>query len=144
MAGSPTTKARIAVSSPTVTVEALSSIDAEALPDTLLELQPGLHYLSTSWPVDELMKLYLTETAPEQLELLPVQVRLEVRGARGEFHFSRLDPAEATFRKAISEGHSIGDAAESALEVDDGFDPGRGLVALVDAGLIQAIRKRFG
>ena len=137
-------KVAIAVSGVPVTLKEVSTIQAEALPDTLLELQPGLHYLSTLWPVDELMELYLSETVPEHFELLPAKVRLEVRGARGEFHFSRLDPAEATFRKAISEGHSIGDAAESALEVDAGFDPGRGLVALVDAGLIQAIRKRFG
>jgi len=137
-------KVAIAVSGVPVTLKEVSTIQAEALPDTLLELQPGLHYLSTLWPVDELMELYLSETVPEHFELLPAKVRLEVRGARGEFHFSRLDPAEATFRKAISEGHPIGDVAESALEVDAGFDPGRGLVALVDAGLIQAIRKRFG
>jgi len=132
-------KVAIAVSAVPVTLEELFCIQAGALPDTLLELQPGLHYLRTSWPVDELMKLYLSETVPERFELSPAEVRLEVRGARGEFHFSRLDPAAATFRKAISEGHSIGDAAESALEVDAGFDPGRGLVALVEAGLIQAI-----
>ena len=124
-----------------VTFEELSSIDAEALLDTTLELQPGLHYLSASWPVDELMKLYLGESVPDRFELSPAEVRIEVRGARGEFHLCRLDPAEATFRKAISEGHSIGDAADSALEVNADFDPGRGLVALVDAGLIQAIRK---
>ena len=134
-------KVAIAVSGIPVALEELSTIQAEALPDTLLELQPGLHYLNISWPVDELMELYLSETIPEHFELLPARVCIEVRGARGEFRFSRLDPAQATFRKAISEGHSIGDAAESALEADAGFDPGRGLVALVDAGLIQAIRK---
>ena len=133
-------KVAIAVGSVPVTLEELSSIQTDALPDTLLKLQPGLHYLSTSWPVDELMELYLSETVPDRFELSPTKVDIEVRGARGEFHFSRLDLAEATFRKAISEGHSIGDAAESALEVNAGFDPGKGLVALVGAGLIQAIR----
>src|SRR5215813_9617458 len=134
-------KAAIAVSGVPVTLQELSSIQAEVLPDTLFELQPGVHYLSMSWPVDELMELYFSETVPERFALSPAEVRLEVRGARGEFHFSRLDPAEAIFRQAISEGHYIGDAAESALEVNAGFDPGRGLVALVEAGLIQAIRK---
>jgi Putative DNA-binding domain len=131
----------IAVRDVPVTLEELSSIHAEALLDTLLELQPGLHYLRTSWPVDELMELYLSGTVPERFELSPAEVDIEVRGARGEFHFRRLDPAEATFRKAISEGHSIGDAAQSALEVNTGFDPGKGLVELVNVGLIQAIRK---
>jgi len=130
----------IAVSGVPIAREELSSLQAEVLSDTVLELQPGLHYLSTSWPVDELMELYLSETVPERFELSPAQVNIEVRGARGEFHWNRLDPAEATFRKAISEGHSIGDSAESALEVNDRFDPGKALVALVNAGLIQAIR----
>jgi hypothetical protein len=134
-------KAAIAVGSTPVTLEQLSSIQADVLPDTLLELHPGLHYLSPSWPVDELMELYLSESVPERFELSPAEVNIEVRGARGEFYFSRLDPAEAEFRKAISEGHSIGAAAESALEVNAGFDAGKGLVALVGAGLIQAIRK---
>ena len=134
-------KVAIAVSGVPVTLEELSSIAPEALLDTLLELQPGLHYLSTSWPVDELMKLYLSETVPDSFELSPAEVHIEVRGTRGEFHLSRLDRAEATFRKTISEGHSIGDAAEAALELNAGFDPGKGLVALIAAGLIKAIRK---
>ena len=135
-------KAAIAVGVTPVTLEQLSSTQADALPDTLLELQPGLHYLTASWPVDALMELYLSETVPERFELSPTEVNIEVRGARGEFSFSRLDPAEAKFRKAIAEGQSIGDAAESALGVNAGFDAGKGLVALVGAGLIQAIRKR--
>jgi Putative DNA-binding domain len=134
-------KAAVAVSGPPVTPEELSSIQADALPDALLKLQPGLYYLSRSWPVDELMELYLSETVPDRFEISLAELDIEIRGARGEFYFSRLDRAEATFRKAISEGHSIGDAAESALEVNAGFDPGKGLVALVGAGLIQAIRK---
>jgi hypothetical protein len=134
-------KVAIAVSAVPVALEELSSIDAEALPDLVLELQPGLHYLSMSWPVDELFELYLSETIPERFEISPAEVRLEVRGARGEFHFRRLDPAEATFRKAISEGQCIGDAAESALEAKAGFDSGKGLVALINAGLVLAIRK---
>jgi hypothetical protein len=135
-------KVAIAVSGVPVTVEELSCIDAEALPNTQLELQQGLHYLSAPWPVDELMKLYLSENVPDRFELSPVEVRIEVRGARGEFNLCRLDPAEAAFRKAISEGYSIGDAADAALEISAGFDPGRSLAALIATGLITGIRKR--
>jgi len=134
-------KVAIALSGIPVTVEELSSIDAEALPDTLLELQPGVHYLRASWPVDELMKLYLSENVPDRFELSPAEVHIEVRGARGQFHLCRLDPVEATFRKAISEGYSIGDAADAALEVSAGFDPGKALAMLIAAELIKAIRK---
>jgi hypothetical protein len=137
-------KVAIAVSGVPVTVEEFSYIDADALPDTLLELQPGLHYLSASWPVDELMKLYLSENVPDRFELLPAKVHIEVRGARGEFNLSRLDPAEAAFRKAISEGCSIVNAAGAALEVSAGFDPGSALIALIAAGLVTGIQERSG
>src|SRR5215831_15711391 len=82
-------KVAIAVSGVRVTLEELSFIQAESLLDTMLELQRGLHYLRTSWPVDELMELYLSETAPDRFELSPTEVDIEVRGARGELHLSR-------------------------------------------------------
>lgn len=135
-------KAAIAVSGVPVTVDELSNIDADVLPDTLLELQPGLHYLSAFWPVDELMKLYLSENVPDRFELSPAQVHIEIDGARGEFHLSRLDPGEAAFRKAIYEGCSIENAAGAALEISAGFDPGGALVALIAAGLVTGIRKK--
>jgi hypothetical protein len=131
----------IAIGDMPVSLEELSSIHTEALPDTRLELQPGLHYLTASWPVDELMELYLSETVPDRFEVSRAEVCIEVRGARGEFHLTRLDRVEATFRKAISKGECIGDAAEAALAVNARFDPGKGLAALIAAGLIKAIRK---
>lgn len=131
----------IAIDAAPVPSEEFSAIDGDALPDTLLTLQSGLRYLRASWPVDEVLKLYLTETAPDHLELSPADVWIEVRGARGEFHFSRLDAAEFIFRKSISEGRSTGDAAECALDVNAGFDPGQALGALIAAGLVTAITR---
>ncbi|MBI2150031.1 MAG: putative DNA-binding domain-containing protein [Acidobacteria bacterium] len=131
----------IAVDRPAVAIEEFSTIDGGALPDTRLSLQTGLRYLHASWPIDELMKLYLTETAPERFELSPGDVWIEVRGARGEFHFSRLDAAEFVFRKSILERRSIGDAAERALDVNAAFDPGQALGALIAAGLVHAISR---
>jgi hypothetical protein len=129
----------IAVDMAPVGNEEFSTIDADVLPDTLLTQQSGLHYLHASWAVDELMKLYLTETAPDQFELSAGDVWIEVRGARGAFHLKRLNAAEFIFRKSVSEGLSIGDAAECALDVDASFDPGRALAALTSDGLIIAI-----
>lgn len=54
----------------------------------------AVRYLRSSWPVDELMKLYLTDSAPDRLEFAPCDVFLEIRGARGEFQFDRLPKAE--------------------------------------------------
>jgi len=133
-------KVAVAVDKPALSGQEFSAIDPDALLDMLLALEPGLHYLNASWPVDELMKLYLTETAPDRLEFAPAEVWIEVRGARGEFHFSRLDPAEYIFRKSVLEGHPIGAAANCALEVNPGFDPAQALARLIAAGLITTIK----
>ena len=126
----------IAVDAPPISGDVFLKITPEALPQMRLTLQPGLHYLHTSWSVDELMKLYLTQTAPDRLEMAPGDVWIELRGARGQFHFSRLRPAEFIFRKSIAERRSIGEAAELALDIDETFDPGQSLAALIADGLI--------
>jgi len=131
----------IAVNSPSVDAGEFSTIDAARLPDTTLKLQPGLRYLDLEWPVDDLLKLYLTETVPDQFELTRARAWIEVRGARGEFHLNRFDRGEFTFRKSISHGRSVGDAAEHALDVNSKFDPGQALAGLIAAGLITAINR---
>src|SRR5579862_3267078 len=115
---------------------AFSHIKEDALPDATLRLQSGLHYQQASWPIDELLTLYLSGTAPDQFELRPGSIWIEVRGNRGEFQLNRLEPAEFVFRKSISEGRPIGEAAERAMDLSSGFDPGRGLTALLAAGLV--------
>jgi hypothetical protein len=132
----------IAVDRPAVPIDEFSQMDGDALPDAVLTLQPGLCYLHASWAIDELMKLYLTDTAPERFELPHGDVWIEVRGARGEFHINRLDAAEFNFRKSILRGRSIGDASALALDVDTVFDPGRALAALINAGLVTAITRQ--
>jgi hypothetical protein len=124
----------IAIDRPASARDAFSTFEVDMLIDRSLALQEGLRYLHASWPVDELMKVYLTDTAPSEYLLAPEDVWLEVRGARGEFHFGRLGAAEFVFRKAILQGHSIGAAAERALEVDGRFDVGRAFVTLLSSG----------
>jgi hypothetical protein len=124
----------IAVERLALAFETFSRFDVNTLMDTRLALQAGLRYLYASWPVDDLMKLYLSETAPSEYRLAPADVWLEVRGARGEFQINRLDLAEFVFRKAIWEGQSIGASAERALDIDAGFDVGQAFPALVGSG----------
>jgi hypothetical protein len=129
-------QAAIAISQPAATRDAFSTLAIDTLMDASLALQGGLRYLHASWPVDELMKLYLSDTAPGKFHLAPEDVWLEVRGARGEFQFDRLEAAEFAFRKAILQGHAIGAAAERALEVKASFDVGRAFTALIDSGRV--------
>jgi hypothetical protein len=129
----------VAIDRPPVTLEQFSQIDVTVLTDALCTLQPGLHYLHASWPVDDLVKLYLTDTAPDRFVLAPADVWIEVRGARGAFRINRLDAGELIFRQAVQEGRTIGDAAECALDANAGFDPGGALARLVGEGLVAAI-----
>jgi Putative DNA-binding domain len=129
----------VAVDRSAVTVDELSRVDVEALPKAILTLQSGLRYLQASWPIDELMKLYLTNTAPDRLSLERADVWIEIRGARGEFQINRLGADGFTFRKAILDGRSMADAAERAIESNVEFDPGLALAALIGDGLVTAI-----
>jgi len=131
----------IAVDEPPIGLAQLSTIAADALPETILALQPGISYLQVPWPVDELMKLYLNDRAPEHFSMEPLDVWLELRGARGEFHINRLNRAEYLFRTSILARRSIGDAAERALDVDAAFEPGHAWAALINERLVTSITR---
>jgi len=129
----------IAVDRPALEAENFSGIDSDVIPTLFLALQPGLCFLQVRWPVHELMTLYLSDTAPDRLDLSPADVWIEIRGARGQFHMTPLGTAEFIFRKSIAEGRSIGDAAESALDFDADFDPGQALASLISSGLVAGV-----
>ena len=131
--------ASVAIDQPPLAMTALASLSGDALAKLALSLQPGLAYLHSAWPVDELMNLYLSDSAPDRYVLEPGDVRLEITGARGEFRFDRLDLAEFAFRQALAARATIGAAAELALDADPVFDPGRALTRLFTAGLVIAV-----
>ncbi|MGH9163086.1 MAG: HvfC/BufC family peptide modification chaperone [Vicinamibacteraceae bacterium] len=131
--------AAVAIDHPPVSLDEFSWRDAEELMDVQLSLQPGLYYLQAEWPVDELMKLFLTETAPDRFVLDRTDVWIEVRGARGTFDMRRLDRGHFAFRRAIQEGLSLGEAAESVLSAVDDFDAGAALQQVVGEGLVVAM-----
>ena len=126
----------LAVDQPALALDAFSTVEINTLMDTSLMLQAGLRYLHASWPVDGLMKLYLTDTAPGEYPLAPADVWLEVRGSRGGFHIDRLDAAEFVFRNAVLERQPIGTAAERALDASARFDVGRAFTTLVRGGYV--------
>ena len=129
----------LAIDLPVVTRDDVAAVAADDLADLALTIQPGTHYAHAGWPIDELMTLYLSDAAPAQFALAETEVWVEVRGARGSFRFSRLTAAEFSFRVGIAEGLALGDAATRAWDIDPTFDPGLGLAAIVDAGLVTSI-----
>jgi hypothetical protein len=134
-------KVSIAVDRAPLTIESLASIDTGELPDHRLTLQGGLRYRTADWPIDDLIKQYLSGAAPERYAFGAADVQLEIRGARGEFRIERLAEAEFVFRSAVASGVTIGTAAERALDINATFDPGQALLRLVSAGLVIAIDK---
>jgi len=72
------------------------------------EQSPNVHYLQLDWGLDELVGLYLTDTAPDQFSLRQETVWLEIRGLRGELQMNRLTRDNFTSRVAT---HPSGDCA---------------------------------
>jgi hypothetical protein len=131
-------RAALAVEHAPLAADALAAVPAADLPDVRLQLQTGLRYLAAPWPVDDLVKLFLSEAAPERYELAAEDVFIEIRGVRGAFEINRLSPGTFAFRCAIAEGRSIGAAATQAAEAEPSFDPGRALAVLLAGGLVIA------
>ncbi len=129
----------IAVDQPALSVEPFSRASSDALAAMRVDVQPGVRYLRADWPIDRLMTIYVSGDAPDRLSFEPEVVRLEIRGARGEFRWRRLDSGTFAFRQGLQGGLSIGDAADRAWTADAGFDPGAGLLAAVSDGLVAGI-----
>jgi hypothetical protein len=129
----------VATDEPAVKLADLTSFDIDQLPDLTLRLQSGLRYLMADWPVDELMKLFLSDAAPDSLALSGEDLRLELRGARGAFGFSRLSTADFAFRNAIADGAAVGLAAQAALLVNAAFDLAAAFSGLFSGGLVTAV-----
>jgi hypothetical protein len=131
-------QASIAIDAPPLSWAKLAARRAEPLVDSTVILQPGVHYVRADWCIDELMQTYLSGVAPERFVLVNAATRIEVRGARGTFKLVRLDAATFAFRTTLAAGRTVGEAADAALTLEQGFDPGAALRALVVAELATA------
>jgi hypothetical protein len=130
----------LAVNQPALAIDALAEVPPARLPDARLVLQPGVRYVLASWPVNELMELYMTGAAPDHLSFEPAETPLEVYGARGTISVRATSIGDWVFRSRVSNGSSIGDAADSAIDRAEQFDAGRALATLIGDGLVAAIR----
>jgi hypothetical protein len=126
----------IAIDRPAVSWSQVAAMEPHALLASKVSLQPGIRYQRSEWPIDELMTMYLSESAPDTYALHSASRCLEVRGARGELRIDRLDAASFVFRQALLEGQPLGDAAETALDCDQAFDTGQALAALIAAEIV--------
>lgn len=72
------------------------------------EQSANVQYLHLNWALDELIGVYLTDSAPEEYSLREEGVWLEIRGLRGDLEMNRLTPEEFARRVAAQPtgGHS--------------------------------------
>ena len=128
----------LAVTLPALGRGDLPALNPDLVADARITMQPGVHYFHAAWDVDNLLRVYLTDSAPDQFSLQSGDAWIELRGARGELQMNRLDRASFAFRSALSAGQLLGDAAVSALELDPTFDAGQALATLITDGLVTA------
>lgn len=126
----------VAIDRPPREISELATLAPEVLLDLHLGLQPGLRHVEANWPVDELVRLHLSERAPDLYKFEPLDVNLEIRGARGAFRISRLDRGAFVFRRTLVANAPLGAAMETAQASDPGFDPSAALTTLFSEGLV--------
>jgi hypothetical protein len=100
---------------------------AEAQDDDLvgatLRFHPSVTLLSSPWPVDRIWRATQPDAEPEAtVDLDAGGAYLEVRRRGDDVVLRTIERADYTFRRALHEGRSLGEAAEAALAVDAPFD----------------------
>jgi len=129
----------VAVDGPALSLADLTAAESVDLMSSAVAFQPGVMYLTADWPVDELLRVYLSDQTPPEFQMEPGTMHVEVRGARGDLHLTRIAAATWLFRRCLQAGLAIGTAAEGALDVDPQFDSGRALIEVYGAGLVTRL-----
>lgn len=117
-------------------LDALATVDPVHLAQLSLTLQPGLAYVASAWPVDDLFHLRHHGNAPEQLSFPQRPTHLELKGARGRFAIRRLEPGAFAFRSRLASGAALANAAEQALQVHPSFNLPAALASLFAEGFV--------
>jgi hypothetical protein len=100
--------------------------------------------MHAAYAIDDLLKVYLTGSEPKEFTLAEGDAWIQVRGARGDVQFARLDTASFAFRTALLAGLPVADALVRALEHDAHFQTASALAAVVADGLVTSIAPLMG
>ncbi|MFN4089101.1 MAG: putative DNA-binding domain-containing protein [Alphaproteobacteria bacterium] len=126
-------------------VDALGRLPAEAVPEARLRFHPSLALVTSAHPVASIWAAHQTEGddvtpppvwVPEAAVVLRPHALVEVH---------RLQAGVCAFAASLAAGATLGEAAQAALSVDDGFDFGRATLGLFALGAVVALDPRpFG
>ena len=129
----------VAVARDPLSLEALAAVDPRQLSGLRMTLQPGLAFLQTGWPVDDLVHLRLRDSQPDELAFAPRESFLQLRGARGQFTLQKLAPGPFAFRSQLAGGQGLAAAAVSGAAAQPGFDLPAALAVLFAEGLVTSL-----
>jgi hypothetical protein len=126
----------VSIAQQALPIACLAVIDPSRLSRLRFSLQPGLAFIRSDWPVDDLFHLRLADRTPESFTFDPRVTALQLRGARGEFSLSRLSPGAFAFRSSLALGETLADAATRGAVAEAEFDLSRALADLFAEGLV--------
>lgn len=126
----------VAVAAHPLPIHCLSGIAPQRLPQLSLGLQPGLAFLRSGWPVDDLLHFRHQSSPPARLTFEEKEVWLQLQGARGRFSLLRLEPGAFAFRACLASGSTLAAAAEAGAAAQSSFDLPGALAALFAEGLV--------
>lgn len=116
----------------------LAAIAPEMLAARRILLHPSLALVASAFPIGTIWAAHRDEGEPEPLAAIDPECVLVVR-PDADVVVATLSPGEAAFVGALADGATLTEAAEAALAIDDAFDVGDRLTALVRLGAITGL-----
>src|SRR6266446_1624543 len=111
----------------------LRQLDADQSEGVIFEFEPSVALVASPYPVDKIWRANQPAADPGTVvDLGDGGVALEVRRLDDDVVFRALTPPHYVFRRALSDGRRLGDAAAAAAAEDAGFDLAEALRALLD------------
>jgi len=111
----------------------LRQLDADQSERVMFEFEPSVALVASAYPVDQIWRANQPDADPGTVvDLWDGGVALEVRRLEDDVVFRSLTPPLYVFRRALSDGRRLGDAAAAAAAEDAGFDLAEALRALLD------------
>jgi hypothetical protein len=115
----------------------LSVVSPDAVGRLRLRLHPSVSLLESPWPIERIWRANQPDAAPEvTVSLDEGGTRLEVCRLGDDVVFRARTPGSFAFRRALTSGRDLQDAAATARLADPTFDLTDALRELLDDGLI--------
>jgi hypothetical protein len=133
--------ALVAASQPPLGVEALASLDPDALGDTRLELQDSLHCVGSSFPVLDVWRANQPEAAGEAVDLARGGQYVLVHCTEDGLDLREVSPAALEFVRLLQQGVTLGEAFDRSALAPDELPHALGV--LFETGLVTGLSGHF-